>query len=118
MLYYARISGADYNGYYNPQLGPSFGQAYLTITPEAIGNLHLSWRVGAFVEVYGGPGQWGWGIFGPLLGVRGMGETTSADIDELSPQATVARVRLAGAAGTRDITADLGLGLALAAAAG
>jgi hypothetical protein len=81
VLYYARISGSDYNGYYNPQLGPSFGQAYLTITPEAIGNLHLSWRVGAFVEVYGGPGQWGWGVFGPMMGVRGMGETTSADID-------------------------------------
>jgi hypothetical protein len=45
-------------------------------------------------------------------------EAAGADVDELSPQVTVARIRLAGAAGTRDVTADLGLGLALAAAAG
>jgi hypothetical protein len=45
-------------------------------------------------------------------------EATDADPDELSPQVTVARVRLTGAAGTRDVTADLGLGLAMAAAAG
>jgi hypothetical protein len=43
-------------------------------------------------------------------------EATDADIDELSPQATVARIRLVGPAGTRDVTADLGLGLAMAAA--
>jgi hypothetical protein len=84
VLYYARISGADYNGYYNPQLGPDFGQAYLVITPEPTGPVRLSWRVGGFVEVYAGPGQWGWGIFGPMLAVRGFGETTTADID-LSP---------------------------------
>jgi hypothetical protein len=81
VLFYGRISGSDYNGYYNPQLGPSFGQAYVTVTPEALGPWHLSWRAGAFVEVYGGPGQWGWGIFGPMLGVRGLGETLSADVD-------------------------------------
>jgi hypothetical protein len=45
-------------------------------------------------------------------------EATAADIDELSPQVTVARIRLAGAAGTRDVTADLGLGLAIATATG
>jgi len=45
-------------------------------------------------------------------------EATSRDIDELSPQVTVARIRLAGPAGPRDITADLGLGLAMATAAG
>ena len=81
VLYYARLSGADYNGYYNPQLGPAFGQAYLQVTPEAIGAWHVWWRVGAFVEVYAGPGQWGWGIFGPMLAVRGLGETTNADVD-------------------------------------
>lgn len=80
-LFYARISGSDYNGYYNPQLGPSFGQAYLLINPEPLGAWHFNWRVGAFVDVYGGPGQWGWGIFGPMLAVRGLGETTNADID-------------------------------------
>ncbi len=59
-----------------------------------------------------------------LLGAAGASvtevdiEATGADLDELSPQVTVARVRLAGAAGTRDVTTDLGLGLAMAAAAG
>jgi len=45
-------------------------------------------------------------------------EAASADVDELSPKGTVARIRVAGAAGTRDVTADLGLGLAMAMAAG
>jgi hypothetical protein len=59
-----------------------------------------------------------------LLGAAGASvtgvdiEATGADLDELSPQVTVARVRLAGAAGIRDVTTDLGLGLAMAAAAG
>ena len=43
---------------------------------------------------------------------------TEAGADELSPEVTVARIGLAGPAGTRQVTADLGLGLALAAAAG
>jgi hypothetical protein len=45
-------------------------------------------------------------------------EATAADLYELSPQVTVARVRLVGAGGTRTVTTDLGLGLAMAAAAG
>jgi hypothetical protein len=45
-------------------------------------------------------------------------DATTADIGELSSQVTVARIRLAGSAGTRDVTADLGLGLAMAAATG
>jgi hypothetical protein len=59
-----------------------------------------------------------------LLGAAGANvtevdiEATAADVDELSPQVTVARIRLAGSAGAREVTADLGLGLAMAAAAG
>jgi len=59
-----------------------------------------------------------------LLGAAGASvtevdiDTTCADIDELTPQVTVARIRLAGSAGTRNVTADLGLGLAMAAATG
>jgi len=79
--YYFRLKGAEYNGYVNPQMGPSFGTAFLLLTPEPLGALRLTLRVGAFVEVYAGPGQWGWGIFGPLLGLRGYGETTNADWD-------------------------------------
>ncbi len=45
-------------------------------------------------------------------------DVTAAGIDELSPQVTVARVGLDGAAGTRQVTASLGLGLAMAAASG
>jgi bifunctional DNase/RNase len=59
-----------------------------------------------------------------LLGAAGA-RVTGVDIDvtevgvtELSPEVTVARIGLAGPAGTRQVTADLSLGLALAAAAG
>jgi hypothetical protein len=45
-------------------------------------------------------------------------DLTEAAATELSPEVTVARVCVAGPAGTRQVTADLRLGLALAAAAG
>ncbi|MGH3283678.1 MAG: hypothetical protein ACRDPD_03155 [Streptosporangiaceae bacterium] len=45
-------------------------------------------------------------------------DLTEAGAAELSPAVTVARIGLAAPAGTRQVTADLGLGLALAAAAG
>lgn len=79
--YYFRTQNAAYNNYSNPQMGPSFGFAYLLITPNPIGALRLNFRVGSFVETYAGPGQWGWGIFGPMLALRGYGETTNAEWD-------------------------------------
>jgi hypothetical protein len=45
-------------------------------------------------------------------------DLTDPDAAELTPEVTVARIGLAGPAGTRQVTADLSLGLALAAAAG
>lgn len=45
-------------------------------------------------------------------------DVTGVDIDELSPQVTVARVGLRGSAGTRQVTAGLGLGLTIAVASG
>jgi hypothetical protein len=45
-------------------------------------------------------------------------DVTEAGAAELSPEVTVARIELAGPAGTRQVTADLGLSLALAAALG
>ena len=45
-------------------------------------------------------------------------DVTEAGAAELTPEVTVARIGLAGPAGIRQVTADLGLGLALAAAAG
>jgi hypothetical protein len=83
--YYANISPPQFEGYTNPGLGPTFGQAYMLINPEPLGALRLSFKVGAFVDVYGGPGPYGWGIFGPFLSVRGYGETTNADYD-VSPE--------------------------------
>ena len=45
-------------------------------------------------------------------------DVTEAGATELSPEVTVARIGLASPTGTRQVTADLGLGLALAVAAG
>jgi hypothetical protein len=79
--YYFRVSREEQFGYANPQLGPAFGIAYLLITPDPIGTLRLNFKIGAFTEPYAGPGQWGWGIFGPMLAVRGYGETTTGEWD-------------------------------------
>ena len=79
--YYFRVSSEEQMGFTNPQLGPSFGLAYLLITPDPMGTLRLNFRIGAFTEVYAGPGQWGWGIFGPMLAMRGYGETTNGEWD-------------------------------------
>jgi hypothetical protein len=80
----ANFSGKEYQGYYNPVNGPAIGQAYLTITPPPLGPVRLQLRVGGFTEVYGGPGQWGWGIYGPMIGIRGYGERATGEFD-LSP---------------------------------
>jgi hypothetical protein len=45
-------------------------------------------------------------------------DVTGADADELSPQGAVARIGLSGHAGSSEVPAALGLGLAMAAAAG
>ena len=82
--YYVRVNQEAYQGYANPGQGPGFGVAYLLISPQPLGALRLQVRIGGFTEVYGGPGQWGWGIFGPMLALRGFGETTTGEWD-LSP---------------------------------
>ena len=79
--YYVRLNQPEYQGYANPGQGPAFGVGYLLVSPPAIRTLHLQFRVGAFTETYAGPGQWGWGIFGPMLGLRGFGETTNGEWD-------------------------------------
>jgi hypothetical protein len=59
-----------------------------------------------------------------LLGAAGATVTgvdidvNTADVDELSPEVAVARIGLGGPAGGREVTARLGLGLAMAAATG
>jgi hypothetical protein len=81
VVFYARFSGKERQGYYTPQNGPSVGQAYLTVRPEPLGRLRLHFKAGAFAENYAGPGQWGWGIYGPMLAIRGYGETANAEYD-------------------------------------
>jgi len=81
VTYYYRLNRQEYQGFYSTQQGPGFGVAYLLFSPDAIGKLRLQFKAGSFVEVYGGPGQWGWGIFGPMLALKGYGETSNADWD-------------------------------------
>jgi len=79
--YYFRVNRQEYQGYANPTLGPGFGVAYLLYAPDPIQGLKLQIKVGSFLEIYGGPGQWGWGIFGPMLALRGTGELVSGEND-------------------------------------
>jgi hypothetical protein len=82
--------------------------------------IELSGRPGDQIVTAGAPE----GVTVRLLSAAGASVTgvdvdvTEADADELTPQASVARIGLAGPAGTRHVAAGLGLGLAMAAAAG
>jgi hypothetical protein len=79
------MAGQEYDGYYNSQNGPRIRTAYLAATPAPIGDVRLRFQVGAFPANYGAPGQWGWGIFGPVLAVHGYGGTAMATYD-VSPR--------------------------------
>ncbi len=81
LLFYGRFNGPEYEGYTNIQGGPAFGHAYILLTPEQLGPARLTFKVGGFIETYAGPGQWGWGLFGPMAAIRGFGETANGDID-------------------------------------
>jgi hypothetical protein len=81
VTYYFQANGKEYQGYYNAQQGPGFGAAYIQWTPDPIGPLRLEVKVGYFVDIYGGPGQWGWGVFGPALALRGYGYKVKGDVD-------------------------------------
>lgn len=77
----AAFQGVEHEGYVLPAHGPMVRSAYIAVTPPAIGALTLRFQVGAMVANYGAPGQWGWGIWGPLLGVHGYGEMAIAEYD-------------------------------------
>jgi hypothetical protein len=79
--YYFRANGQAYQGFHDAQAGAGFGSAYILYTPSPINGLSLKFKVGALIENYGGPGQYGWGIFGPMAALRGYGETSSAEWD-------------------------------------
>ncbi len=89
ITFYAHSSGKEWEGYYSPTRGPAFSQAYLLVNPAPFGKLRFRAQVGAFSEFFGGPGQWGWGLFGPLLATRGYGESMNVEYD-LSPDARLA----------------------------
>lgn len=93
----ASANGREYQGFYAPVNGATYGQAYLTLNPDPIGNLRLRFIMGAFTEVHAGPGEWGWGIFGPLIAMRGYGESTHFDYS-LSR-----KLRLIGTAGVMGV---------------
>ena len=86
--YFVSMAGQELRGYYSPFLGPTASQAYITYTPPAFGATRLQAKVGSFTEIYGGVGEWGWGIFGPLLGIRGYGEVLQLET-EVSPTTTL-----------------------------
>jgi hypothetical protein len=79
--YYFQANGQERQGYYAPAQGPGFGIAYLQLTPDPIGNLRLRFKVGDFIEIFGGPGEWGWGIFGPMVAVRGYGGMGTGELE-------------------------------------
>jgi len=66
-------TGKEREGFYNAAEGPAMGQAYLTINPQPLGKLQLQIRIGGYTESFAGPGQYGWGLYGPLLATRGYG---------------------------------------------
>ena len=77
----AGFGGIEHESYYNTQHGPAMRNAYLHFTPAPFGALRLEFQVGAFSASYGAPGPWGWGLLGPLIVVRGYGETSVAEYD-------------------------------------
>lgn len=77
--YEVALNGRPWEGYQRTEYGPRVRNAYLTVTPAPIGDLKLRLQAGAFPANYGAPGQWGWGIFGPVLAVHGYGGTAAGD---------------------------------------
>jgi hypothetical protein len=82
--YEAGLTSREWEGYNRTELGPRVRTAYVAITPPPLGDARLRFQFGAFPAHYGAPGQWGWGIFGPVLAVHGYGGTGAVDYT-LSP---------------------------------
>lgn len=92
-------TGKERQGFYNATNGPSMGQAFLTINPAPIGQLQLQLRVGGFTESFAGPGQWGWGLFGPMLATRGYGFSATGQYPYSDQLLTTFEVGLQGVPG-------------------
>jgi hypothetical protein len=81
LSYEASLNGPEYEGYQRTENGARLRTAYLTLTPPALGNKRFRFQVGAFPAPYGAPGPWGWGTFGPVLGIHGYGGLGALDYD-------------------------------------
>jgi hypothetical protein len=79
--YFVNVNNQEYQGSTIPGRGSNFGGVFLLVAPPSVGTLALQFKVGGLYEVFAGPGQWGWGIFGPLLALRGYGETVYGEWD-------------------------------------
>jgi hypothetical protein len=79
--YEVALAGAEWEGHHRTENGPRLRTAYVTVTPPPIGSMRLRFQVGAFPANYGAPGQWGWGVFGPVLAVHGWGGIAALDYD-------------------------------------
>lgn len=79
--YTVNSTGKEREGQYQATKGAAANSAYIMITPQALGNFRLQAKVGAVSDSYAGTGQWGWGILGPLVAVRGYGETLTGEYD-------------------------------------
>lgn len=79
--YEASLNRPEYEGYQKTENGARVRTAYVTITPPAIDNMRFRFQVGAFPSHYGAPGPWGWGTFGPVLGIHGWGGIAALDYD-------------------------------------
>ena len=79
--YEVAMTAPEWEGYQRVENGPRLRTAYVTVTPPPLGSMRLRFQVGAFPANYGAPGQWGWGIFGPVLAVHGWGGLAALDYD-------------------------------------
>jgi hypothetical protein len=79
--YEAALTRPEFEGHHRAGYGPRVRTAYVAVTPAAMGDLRLRFQVGAFPAHYGAPGQWGWGMFGPVLAVHGYGGTAAVEYE-------------------------------------
>jgi hypothetical protein len=77
----AALTSQEYQNYYRADAGPRIRSAYLAYNPAPLGDVRLRFQLGVFPASYGAPGQWGWGIFGPVLSIHGYGGTATANYD-------------------------------------
>jgi hypothetical protein len=79
--YSSGLTGKTYTGQYQPPTRSGINQAYANFILPELGDWIAQIRIGGFTDSYGGAGRWGWGIFGPLVSVKGYGERLSGSYE-------------------------------------